>query len=29
MLHSLSICLEGLSETVETSEEPEPGTINV
>jgi len=29
MLHSLNICLERLSKTVETLEEPEPGTISI
>jgi hypothetical protein len=29
MLHSLSVCLERLSKTVETSEKPEPVTISI
>ena len=29
MLHTLSIRLEKLSKTVETSEQPEPGTVSV
>jgi hypothetical protein len=29
MLHSLSICLERLSKTVNNSEEPEPGIIGI